>query len=178
MHAPDAGRVPSRPSPGTRRIILGVMVAGTILSVLDSSILNISVLPILREFQTDMAALEWVLTSYNLTFAMFLIGLGRLGDLAGRRWLYLVGQAVFVLGSALGGLARGTGELVAFRAIQGLGASALAPSALAILVETFPRKSAGRPWGSGAPRRGSRARWARPWAAWSPTPWDGAPCFS
>jgi EmrB/QacA subfamily drug resistance transporter len=127
--------------------------AGTILSVLDSSILNISVLPILREFQTDMAALEWVLTSYNLTFAMFLIGLGRLGDLAGRRWVYLVGQAVFVLGSGLGGLARGTGELVAFRAIQGLGASALAPSALAILVETFPEEERGAAlgvWGAAA----------------------------
>lgn len=76
----------SLPSPGARRIILGVMLGGTSLAVLDSSILNISVLTILREFRADMATLEWVLTSYNLVFAMFLIGLGRLGDLAGRRW--------------------------------------------------------------------------------------------
>ncbi len=129
------------------------MLGGTFLAVLDSSILNISVLPILREFQADMAVLEWILTSYNLTFAMFLIGLGRLGDLAGRRRLYLVGQTVFVLGSVLAGLARGTGELVAFRALQGLGASALAPTALAILVETSPDEERGAAlgvWGAAA----------------------------
>ncbi len=141
------------PSAHGRRVILGVMLCGTFLAVLDSSILNISVLPILREFQADMAVLEWILTSYNLAFAMFLIGLGRLSDLAGRRGLYLVGQAVFVVGSVLAGLARGTGELVAFRALQGLGASALAPTALAILVETFPEDERGAAlgvWGAAA----------------------------
>ncbi len=144
---------PPLPSPRARRVILGVMLGGTFLAVLDSSILNISVLPILREFQADMAVLEWILTSYNLTFAMFMIGFGRLGDLAGRRRLYLVGQAVFVVGSVLAGLARGTGELVAFRALQGLGASALAPTALAILVETIPEDKRGAAlgvWGAAA----------------------------
>lgn len=60
----------------TRRwAILGAMLLGTTLAVLDSSILNISAVPVMDEFRTDLRTVEWVLTSYNLTFAVFMIGL-------------------------------------------------------------------------------------------------------
>ena len=84
-----------------------VMLMGTMLAILDSSILNILVAPIMGEFQTDLRSVEWVLTSYNLAFAVFLIGFGSLGDMMGRRRLHVLGQVVFVVGSGLAALASG-----------------------------------------------------------------------
>lgn len=110
-----------------RWAILATMLTGTILAILDSSILNILVLPIMEEFQADLRTVEWVLTSYNLAFAVFLIGFGSLGDTVGRRGLYVWGEAVFVLGSALAAVASEPWQLIAFRAMQGLGVACLVP---------------------------------------------------
>ena len=121
-----------------RWAILATMLVGTTLAVLDSSILSITVTPMMEEFRTDLRTVEWVLTSYNLAFAVFLIGLGSLGDAVGRRRLYVAGQLVFVAGSGLAALATGPWPLVAFRALQGVGAAALAPNALALIREHFP----------------------------------------
>ena len=137
------------------------MLTGTMLAILDSSILNILVVPIMGEFQASLRTVEWVLTSYNLAFAVFLIGFGSLGDTAGRRRLYVWGQVVFVLGSGLAVIASGPWQLIAFRAIQGLGAAALAPNALALMLTTSRKGSVGGPWGSGAP--------PRDWGALGPT---------
>lgn len=129
------------------------MLTGTMLAILDSSILNILVLPIMEEFQADLRTVEWVLTSYNLAFAVFLIGFGSLGDTVGRRHLYVWGQAVFVLGSGLAAVASEPWQLIAFRAMQGLGAAALALNALALIVDHFPegeRGSALGIWGAAA----------------------------
>jgi MFS family permease len=78
-----------RPGEGWPRrwAILATMLIGTTLAVLDSSILNISVVPVMEEFRADLRTVEWVLTSYNLAFAVFMIGLGSLGDTVGRRRL-------------------------------------------------------------------------------------------
>jgi MFS family permease len=118
-----------------RWAILATMLSGTMLAILDSSVLNILVVPIMGEFQANLRTVEWVLTSYNLAFAAFLIGLGSLGDVAGRRRLYVLGQVVFVAGSGLAAVASGPWQLIAFRAMQGLGAAALAPNALALMLE-------------------------------------------
>jgi EmrB/QacA subfamily drug resistance transporter len=107
----------------------------------------------MEEFQADLQTVEWVLTSYNLAFAVFLIGFGSLGDTVGRRHLYVWGQAVFVLGSGLAAVASEPWQLMAFRAMQGLGAAALAPNALALIVDHFPegeRGSALGIWGAAA----------------------------
>src|SRR5262245_7294366 len=88
-----------------RWAILATMLSGTMLAILDSSILTVLVVPMMEEFNADLRAVEWVLTSYNLAFAVFLIGFGSLGDSAGRRHLYVWGQMVFVLGSGLAAVA-------------------------------------------------------------------------
>jgi EmrB/QacA subfamily drug resistance transporter len=136
-----------------RWAILATMLTGTMLTILDSSILNILVVPIMAEFQASLRTVEWVLTSYNLAFAAFLIGFGSLGDTVGRRRLYVWGQVVFVLGSGLAVVASGPWQLVAFRALQGFGAAALAPNALALILDYFPegeRGSALGIWGAAA----------------------------
>jgi EmrB/QacA subfamily drug resistance transporter len=129
------------------------MLLGTVLAVLDSSILNLSVVPIMDEFRADLSTVRWALTSYNLTFAAFMIGFGSLGDATGRRRLYLFGQVTFVVGSGLVAIATGPGQLIAFRAIQGIGAAALAPNALALIHESFPERERGVAlgiWGTAA----------------------------
>jgi MFS family permease len=160
-----------------RWAILATMLSGTILAILDSSILNISVIPIMEEFQADLQTVQWVLTSYNLTFAVFLIGFGSLGDTAGRRRLYVWGQVVFVLGSGLAAVAVGPWQLIAFRAIQGLGAAALAPNALALILDHFPEGERGAALGSGALPLGWEEPWAPPLAASWRRHGDGVPCF-
>jgi EmrB/QacA subfamily drug resistance transporter len=138
----------------TRRwAILATMLLGTTLAILDSSILNILVVPIIEEFRTDLRTVEWILTSYNLAFAVFMIGFGSLGDRAGRRRLYVFGQVIFVVGSGLAAVASGPWQIIAFRAIQGLGAAALAPNALAIILDHFPEGERGAAlgvWGAAA----------------------------
>jgi DHA2 family multidrug resistance protein-like MFS transporter len=133
--------------------ILATILSGTMLAIFDSSILNIFVVPIMGEFQANLRTVEWVLTSYNLAFAAFLIGLGSLGDMAGRRRLYVLGQMVFVVGSGLAVVAGGPWQLIAFRAMQGLGAAALAPNALALMLDHFPEGERGAAlgiWGAAA----------------------------
>ncbi len=120
---------------GTRKrrwAILSIMLLGTTMAILDSSILNVTILPLMSEFQSDLRTTEWVLTSYNLSFAVFMIGLGSLGDRAGRRRLYLLGLVAFLAGSGLAATATGPWQLIAYRGIQGVGAAALAPNALGV----------------------------------------------
>ena len=140
-------------SAARRWVLLATMLLGTTLAVLDSSILNLSVVPVMEEFRADLATVEWVLTSYNLAFAAFMIGFGSLGDAAGRRRLYVLGQVIFVVGSGLAAIATGPGQLIAFRAIQGVGAAALAPNALALIYDSFPESERGVAlgiWGTAA----------------------------
>ena len=136
-----------------RWAILFIMLLGTTMAILDSSILNITILPLMEEFRSDLRTVEWVLTSYNLSFAVFMIGFGSLGDTAGRRRLYLLGLVVFVVGSGLAATATGPWQLIAYRAIQGVGAAALAPNALALIFDYFPERERGMAlgiWGAAA----------------------------
>ena len=123
----------------TRRwLILAVMLLGSTMATLSSGILSVSVVPLMDEFRLGLRAVDWLLMSYSLVFASLMIGFGSLGDAVGRRRLFLLGQLVFVLGSAFASLAGGPWQLAAARAIQGAGAAALAPNALALIRDLFP----------------------------------------
>jgi EmrB/QacA subfamily drug resistance transporter len=105
--------------------------------VLDSSIVNIALPSIQRGLHFSLANLSWIVNAYVLTFGGFLLLGGRVADLLGRRRLFLAGLAVFSAASLAGGLAQSEGWLIVARAIQGLGAAMLAPSALSIVTATF-----------------------------------------
>jgi EmrB/QacA subfamily drug resistance transporter len=90
-----------------------------------------------RELGLSTAGIEWVVSGYILTFAGLLLAGGRLADAFGRRRLFLAGLAVFTAASLLAGLAAGPGTLIAFRALQGIGAAAVTPTTLAIISATF-----------------------------------------
>ena len=124
--------------------IFGVMMIGWAMSLLDISIVNISIPTLEREMSTDVANVTWVINAYNITFAILLVSMGRLADQFGRKRFFIIGLSVFTLGSALCATAWSVEWLIVFRAIQGVGAGILAPLGFAITVLVFPPEQRGR----------------------------------
>jgi EmrB/QacA subfamily drug resistance transporter len=120
-----------------RWIALALLCVAQFVVVLDASIVNVA-LPTIKEalgFSED--SLPWVVNAYVLTFGGFLLLGGRLADLLGRRRLFMGGLVLFALASLAGGLSSNPGQLIAARAVQGLGAALLSPAALSIVAVTF-----------------------------------------
>ncbi|MDF1605204.1 MFS transporter [Nocardioides sp. YIM 152315] len=106
--------------------------------VLDGTIVNIALPFIQHDLDIADANLRWVVTGYALAFGSLLLLGGRLGDLYGRRRVFMVGLVIFGVASLLGGLATNEPLLLAARALQGLGAALASPAALALIATTFP----------------------------------------
>src|SRR4051812_41499342 len=106
--------------------------------VLDGTIVNIALPFIQHDLDISSANLRWVVTGYALAFGSLLLLGGRLGDLYGRRRIFMVGLIIFGVASLLGGLATSEGLLLGARGLQGLGAALASPAALALITTTFP----------------------------------------
>lgn len=120
---------------------------GTFMSALDGSVVN-TILPVIRTtFNSDVATVEWVVVVYLLLVSGLLLTFGRLGDLRGHRVVYLWGYVIFIGGSALCGFAWSAPSLVAFRAVQALGAAMLFSNSPAILTRSFPASQRGQALG-------------------------------
>jgi EmrB/QacA subfamily drug resistance transporter len=105
--------------------------------ILDATIVNIALPSIGRHFHASITELSWVVSAYILAFGGLLMLGGRLADLFGRRRLFVAGLVIFGFASLAGGLSSSIGELIGFRALQGLGAAALAPAARSIVQVLF-----------------------------------------
>ena len=105
--------------------------------VLDIAIVNVALPSIQVDLGFSQENLQWVISAYALVFGGFLLLGGRAADLLGRRRMFLVGLAVFTLGSLVAGLAWSEVSLIGARSVQGLGAAIIAPAALSILMTTF-----------------------------------------
>jgi EmrB/QacA subfamily drug resistance transporter len=105
--------------------------------VLDASIVNVALPSIGADLGFSQDDLSWVVNAYVLTFGGFLLLGGRMADLFGRRRVFMGGLVLFAVASLLGGLAENSGQLIAARALQGLGAAILSPAALSILTNMF-----------------------------------------
>lgn len=105
--------------------------------VLDASIVNVALPTIGTALDFTESSLPWVVNAYVLTFGGFLLLGGRLADLLGRRRIFMVGLILFAVASLAGGLATSSGQLIAARAVQGLGGALLSPAALSIVATTF-----------------------------------------
>ena len=127
-------------------IILGTVMFGTFMSTLDSSIVNIALPTIRRELNAG-DRVEWIVLCYLLTTTSTLLIMGRLSDWIGRRQVYIMGFFVFMLGSLLCGLAWNLWSLVAFRVIQGLGASMIFAIGPAIIGDAFAPHERGQALG-------------------------------
>jgi EmrB/QacA subfamily drug resistance transporter len=119
-------------------VVLVIICLAQFMVVLDATIVNVA-LPHIQSslgFKNE-ASLQWVINAYTLVFAGFLLLGGRAGDLLGRKRLFLIGLVVFTGASLLDGIATTSGELIGFRALQGLGAALISPAALSIISTTF-----------------------------------------
>jgi EmrB/QacA subfamily drug resistance transporter len=124
---------------------------GIFLGTIDSSIVNVALPTMAKDLDTTFAAVQWVVIAYLLTLATLTLGVGRLGDMLGKKRIYTLGFAVFTLGSVLCGLAPGIGWLIGSRVVQAVGASMIFALGMAIITQAFPPSERGRALGiSGA----------------------------
>jgi EmrB/QacA subfamily drug resistance transporter len=112
---------------------LPVLLAGTTLIVLDFFIVNVALASMQSELHAGTSAIEWVVAGYGLTFAVFLLPAGRLGDRIGRRRMFAAGIGVFTVASLLCGIAPNAEMLVLARLLQGAGGAMISPSVLALI---------------------------------------------
>jgi EmrB/QacA subfamily drug resistance transporter len=111
---------------------------GLFVLMLDSTVINVALPDIARDLDATTAGLQWVMNAYLLVLSAFVVSAGRLGDVLGRRLLFLLGMAGFAAGSVVAALAGSEQVLVAARVLQGLGGSALLGLSLAIVSTVFP----------------------------------------
>ncbi len=120
-----------------RWIGLAMLSVGVAMIIVDATIVNVAVPSIIRELKLDSTQAEWINTTYALVFAALLITVGRLGDVFGRRRMYVGGLGLFIVASALAGLAPAGDLLILARVLQGVGGAMILPSTQAILNASF-----------------------------------------
>jgi EmrB/QacA subfamily drug resistance transporter len=120
-----------------RWFVLALIGVAQLMVVLDATIVNIALPSAQADLGFSDGARQWIVTAYALSFGSFLLVGGRLGDLLGRKRVFVIGLTGFAAASAVGGFAPGFGVLVVARALQGAFAALLAPAALSILTTTF-----------------------------------------
>ncbi|MET9252204.1 MFS transporter [Streptomyces sp. NPDC003717] len=130
----------SRTSAGTPRthLALGVVAAGTLMIILDGSIVTVAMPAIQRDLDLGPSGLSWVVNAYLVAFGSLLLLAGRLGDLLGRKRMFVAGTGVFTAASLLAGLATTPAALLTARFLQGVGSAMTAAVGLGILVTLFP----------------------------------------
>lgn len=129
---------------------LGAMCFALFMIMLDNTVVNVALPSIQRGLHATTSSLEWTVNAYTLTFALTLVTGGRLGDIYGRRRMFLFGVAVFGASSFLIGLAQSDTWLICFRAAQGVGSGFMMPATLSIITNTFDARERGRAIGTWA----------------------------
>lgn len=148
MHSPALDNKPEYTPPSTptgvpskltttARIALAVLLTGELMNIVDDSVVVTAIPALQQSLGAGPAAVQWVTAGYALTFALALITGGRLGDIHGRRKMFLLGAFGFTLASLLCGLAADPGMLIAARTLQGTAAAVMIPQVLATLHATF-----------------------------------------
>ncbi|WP_037878568.1 MFS transporter [Streptomyces sp. NRRL F-5727] len=135
---PTPGTGPSPAFTGRSRLILVVLCAAQFMVALDFSVLNVALPALGSDLGLGPSALQWAVTAFALPSGGFLLLSGRLGDLYGRRKLFLAGLALFGAASLLAALAWDPASFLTGRALQGLGAAAVVPTGMSLLTTTFP----------------------------------------
>src|SRR6202012_3877367 len=132
-------------------ILISLVLAAFVINV-DTAIVNVALPTLVRELHASNSQLQWVVDAYNLLFAAAVLTAGALSDRFGRKGMLLAGLGVFGLASLAGGLTDSPGQLIAARAVMGVGAAMVFPSTLSLLTNVFTE-------------RGDRARAIGLWGA-------------
>ncbi len=129
---------------------LGAMCLSMFMIMLDSTVVNVALPSIQKDLKTSVDQLEWVVNGYTLSFAALLVTGGRLGDIFGRRLIFMIGVAVFAISSATAGLAQSPDMLVASRIAEGVGGALMMPATLSIITDAFSVEERGKAIGTWA----------------------------
>jgi EmrB/QacA subfamily drug resistance transporter len=129
---------------------LGAMCLALFMVMLDNTVVNVALPSIQRDLGASISGLEWIVNGYTLSFAVLLAVGGRMGDIFGRRRMFVFGVIVFTLASTTAGLAPTNFALVASRVAQGVGAAFMMPGTLSIITDAFPPSERGKAIGTWA----------------------------
>ncbi len=130
--------MPSLRRPSQPVVVAIVYVAAMFVTILDTTIVHVTLPTLAQEFGVGIGSIEWVVTGYLLSLAVWIPASGWIGDRVGTKRTMLFAIAVFTVASALCGVSASLGQLVAFRILQGIGGGMLAPVGLAMLYRAFP----------------------------------------
>src|SRR6266550_4209167 len=119
-------------------IVAAVFVCGMFIDILDTTIVNVALPDLGREFHASTSSIEWIVLGYLLSLAVWIPASGWIGDRIGTKRTFLFALVVFTAASALCGIATSLGELIAFRILQGVGGGMLTPVGFAMLMRAFP----------------------------------------
>jgi EmrB/QacA subfamily drug resistance transporter len=126
---------------------LGAMCFALFMIMLDNTVVNVALPSIQKDLHASISGLEWTINGYTLSFAVLLATGGRLGDIFGRRRMFLAGVVIFTLTSATAGFASDATSLVISRVVQGVGAALMMPATLSIITDAFPASERGKAMG-------------------------------
>ncbi len=127
--------------------VMAAVAMGIFLATIDSSIVNVALPTLVRQYNTNFATVQWVILAYLLTLATLLLSVGRLADMRGKKPIYGTGFIVFTAGSILCGLAPTVYWLIFFRIVQAIGATMILALGMAIVTEAFPASERGKALG-------------------------------
>jgi EmrB/QacA subfamily drug resistance transporter len=125
-------------------LIASVVVLGAIMSILDTTVVNVAIKTLATDFKTDLATIQWIVTGYTLALATVIPITGWAADRFGTKRLYMLSIGLFIAGSALSGFAWSAGSLIGFRVLQGLGGGMLMPAGMTILTRAAGPQRVGR----------------------------------
>jgi EmrB/QacA subfamily drug resistance transporter len=123
--------------------LLMVIIIGSFMAILDSSIVNVALPKMMVIFNASTADIEWIMTAYMLTLGVIMPISGYLGDTFGYKRAYIVALALFIIGSALCGMSAGVNTMIAARIIQAIGGGVMQPLGMAMIYMSFPRSKIG-----------------------------------
>ncbi len=135
-------------SPNYKWWVFATVGIGTFLSVVDHGSNLVALPDIESHFGTDLPTVQWVIVGYALAISIMLLPMGRLGDIAGRKKVYLVGFAVFVLAAAVAGLSPNLEVLIGSKVVQGIGSAMIQGNGMAIVISAFPDTERGKALGT------------------------------
>jgi EmrB/QacA subfamily drug resistance transporter len=145
--AQDQNYKPGITGPRHKWLSLAAVGLGVLMATLDISIVNVSLPTLVKTLRTDFPTIQWVILSYVLVLTSTMLSMARLGDMVGKKKIYLLGLFVFTVGSFLCGLSPSVGWLIGFRALQGCGAVMVQSLGIALVTEAFPTQERGRALG-------------------------------
>jgi EmrB/QacA subfamily drug resistance transporter len=144
-------RAGSAESPCSKRAapwVLAATIIGSSITFIDSTVVNVALPVLQRDLGTDIVGAQWIVEAYSLMLSALILVGGSLGDRWGRKRVFSIGILLFAIASAACGLAQSTSQLIAARAVQGVGAAMLVPGSLAIISASFSKEDRGRAIGT------------------------------